>query len=159
MAQISLKRWVEQLDAAALLYRHPSEVRVDELPQLLEDHPDQAVFAERVGDCDFPFLLAGDELSVGSHALRQRIIDEDASRADETGFMLKHGDRALIGPFNAFLRSPETAGALLDCSAAAEAAHAGLDAAVIADLRQGTVPSAGLATRADRLPVRTKADP
>jgi len=124
MAQISLKRWVEQLDAATLLYRHPSEVRVDELPQLLEDHPDQAVFAERVRDCDFPFLLAEDELSAGSHALRQRIIDEDATRADEAGFMLKRGDGALIGPFNAFLRSPETTGALLDFSAA-EARYSG----------------------------------
>jgi hypothetical protein len=56
MAQIPLTRWVEQLDAAGLLYRHPSEARVDELPQLLEDHPDQAVFVERVRDCDFPFL-------------------------------------------------------------------------------------------------------
>lgn len=56
MAQTSLKHWVAQLDEAGLLYRHEGEARVDELPQIMEDHPDQAVFVERVRDCAFPFL-------------------------------------------------------------------------------------------------------
>jgi hypothetical protein len=55
-AQTSLKQWVAELAGAGLLYRHEGEARVDELPQIMEDHPDQAVFVERVRDCDFPFL-------------------------------------------------------------------------------------------------------
>jgi len=54
--QTSLKQWVAELDKAGLLYRHDREARVDELPQIMEDHPAQAVFVERVRDCDFPFL-------------------------------------------------------------------------------------------------------
>lgn len=55
-AHMSLKHWVAQLDEAGLLYRHEGEARVDELPQIMEDHPDQAVFIEQVQDCAFPFL-------------------------------------------------------------------------------------------------------
>jgi 4-carboxymuconolactone decarboxylase len=83
MAQISLKRWV----------------RVDELPQLLEDHPDQARLDERT---------------------RQAVTLEVGA--------------VWQSPYELYAHS-------------AEAAHAGLDAAVIADLRQGTVPSAGLSER------------
>jgi 2,5-furandicarboxylate decarboxylase 1 len=56
VAQMSLKHWVTQLDEAGLLCRHEGQARVDELPQIMEDHPDQAVFVERVRDCAFPFL-------------------------------------------------------------------------------------------------------
>jgi UbiD family decarboxylase len=56
MGQGSLKRWVVELDKAGLLHRHDGEARVDELPQIMEDHPDRAVFVERVRDCRFPFL-------------------------------------------------------------------------------------------------------
>jgi len=56
MSQILLSDWVTALDRAQLLYRHPAEARVDELPQILEDHPDHAVFVEHVRDCGFPFL-------------------------------------------------------------------------------------------------------
>jgi len=51
MAQKPLKQWVAEVDGAGLLYRHDGEVRVDELPKIMEDHPDQAVFVERVQDC------------------------------------------------------------------------------------------------------------
>ena len=56
VAQMSLKHWVTQLDEAGLLCRHEGQARVDEHPQIMEDHPDQAVFVERVRDCAFPFL-------------------------------------------------------------------------------------------------------
>jgi UbiD family decarboxylase len=56
VGQESLKDWIADLDGGGLLYRHEGEARVDELPQIMEDHPDQAVFVERVRDCDFPFL-------------------------------------------------------------------------------------------------------
>ncbi len=36
------------MDRAQLLYRHPAEARVDELFQILEDHPDRAVFVEHI---------------------------------------------------------------------------------------------------------------
>ena len=56
MAQKRLKQWVAELDGVGLLYRHDGEVRVDELPKIMEDHPDEAVFVERVQDCALPFL-------------------------------------------------------------------------------------------------------
>jgi UbiD family decarboxylase len=56
VGQGSLRDWVADLDRGGLLYRHDGEARVDELPQIMEDHPDQAVFVQRVRDCDFPFL-------------------------------------------------------------------------------------------------------
>jgi UbiD family decarboxylase len=56
MEQMSLRQWVAELDHAGLLYRHQGETRVDELPQIMEDHPDQAVLVERVRDCAFPFV-------------------------------------------------------------------------------------------------------
>jgi 2,5-furandicarboxylate decarboxylase 1 len=56
MGQISLRQWIAELDNAGPLYRHQGEVRVDELPQLMEVHPDRAVFVERVRDCAFPVL-------------------------------------------------------------------------------------------------------
>jgi 3-polyprenyl-4-hydroxybenzoate decarboxylase len=59
MPQISLAEWVQALDAAGLLRRYTDEKRVDELPQLMEDNPDKAIFVERVKDSAFPFFANG----------------------------------------------------------------------------------------------------
>ena len=59
MAQISLAEYIQALEAKGLLHRYSEEKRVDELPQLMEANPDQAVFVERVKDSDFPFFANG----------------------------------------------------------------------------------------------------
>jgi 4-hydroxy-3-polyprenylbenzoate decarboxylase len=59
MAQATLKNWIDTLDKAGLLRRYTDEKRVDELPQLMEANPDQAIFVEHVRDCPFPFLANG----------------------------------------------------------------------------------------------------
>ena len=64
-AQASLVDWIAALDHAGLLYRVTDEKRVDELPQLMEDHPDQAILVEKVADCAFPFLAN----AMGSRAM------------------------------------------------------------------------------------------
>jgi UbiD family decarboxylase len=85
VGQISLRQWVAELDNAGLLYRHQDEARVDELPQLMEEHPDRAVFVERVRDCAFPVLANafGSEqmcaLALGCD--RRRIAAEVGERA------------------------------------------------------------------------------
>ena len=56
MPQTSVMQYVEALDKAGLLTRFKDEKRVDELPRLMEDNPDTAVFVEKVKDCSFPFL-------------------------------------------------------------------------------------------------------
>ncbi len=56
MPQTSLTEYVEALDKAGLLSRYSDEKRVDELPGLIEQNPDTAVFVEKVKDCAFPFL-------------------------------------------------------------------------------------------------------
>ena len=56
MPQTSLTEYVEALDKAGLLTRYSDEKRVDELPELIEQNPDTAVFVEKVKDCAFPFL-------------------------------------------------------------------------------------------------------
>jgi hypothetical protein len=44
MPQTSVLKYVESLDKAGLLTRFKDEKRVDELPKLMEDNPDTAVF-------------------------------------------------------------------------------------------------------------------
>ena len=56
MPQTTLAEYVEALDKAGLLTRYKDEKRVDELPKLMEDNPDTAIFVEKVKDCQFPFL-------------------------------------------------------------------------------------------------------
>ncbi|BBZ27527.1 hypothetical protein MMAD_18220 [Mycolicibacterium madagascariense] len=56
MANMTLKEWVQKLDDAGLLNRITDETRVDELPQIMEDNPSQAVLVENVKDCQVPFL-------------------------------------------------------------------------------------------------------
>jgi 2,5-furandicarboxylate decarboxylase 1 len=56
MPQTSLLKYVEALDRAGLLTRFKDEKRVDELPKLMEDNPDTAIFVEKVKDCSFPYL-------------------------------------------------------------------------------------------------------
>ena len=58
-AQRSLADWIEQLDSAGLLHRYTDEKRVDELPQLMEDNPDQAILVEHVKDSALPFFANG----------------------------------------------------------------------------------------------------
>ena len=48
MPQTSLAEYVEQLDKAGLLTRYGGEHRADELPALMEQNPDTAVFVEKV---------------------------------------------------------------------------------------------------------------
>lgn len=56
MPQTTLAEYANELDKAGLLTRYTDEKRVDELPQLMEQNPDTAVFVEHVKDCAFPFL-------------------------------------------------------------------------------------------------------
>ncbi len=56
MSQTSLTGYAEVPEKAGLLPRHSDEKRVDELPELIEQNPDTAVYAEKVTDCAFPFL-------------------------------------------------------------------------------------------------------
>jgi 4-hydroxy-3-polyprenylbenzoate decarboxylase len=59
MAQESLADFISTLERSGLLRRYTEEKRVDELPKLMEDNPDQAVLVERVKDCAFPFFANG----------------------------------------------------------------------------------------------------
>jgi len=59
MSQKSLAEYVKELDRAGLLTRITDEKRVDELPRIMEDHPDTAVLVEHVKDCAFPFFTNG----------------------------------------------------------------------------------------------------
>lgn len=56
MPQQTLSEFVDALDAAGMLVRITEETRVDQLPQVMEDHPDTAVLVENVKDCEFQFL-------------------------------------------------------------------------------------------------------
>jgi UbiD family decarboxylase len=56
MPQTSLAEWVEALDRVGLLTRLKDEKRVDELPALMDENPDTAIFVEKVKDCSFPYL-------------------------------------------------------------------------------------------------------
>ncbi len=56
MPQQSLPDFVNAMEQAGLLVRITTEKRVDELPQVMEDHPLTAVLVERVKDCEFQFL-------------------------------------------------------------------------------------------------------
>ena len=56
MPQINLPEWVEALEKANLLKRIKEEKRVDELPMLMEQNPDNAILVENVKDAKFPFL-------------------------------------------------------------------------------------------------------
>jgi 2,5-furandicarboxylate decarboxylase 1 len=54
--QSSLPEFVDAMEAAGMLVRVKEEKRVDELPQVMEDHPATAVLVENVTDCEFQFL-------------------------------------------------------------------------------------------------------
>ncbi|WP_437222320.1 UbiD family decarboxylase [Planctomicrobium sp. SH661] len=56
MPQQSLPDFVNAMEKAGLLVRIHEEKRVDELPQVMEDHPLTAVLVENVKDCEFKFL-------------------------------------------------------------------------------------------------------
>jgi UbiD family decarboxylase len=56
MRQQSLPEFVDALEAAGMLVRVSEPKRVDELPQVMEDHPTTAVLVENVEDCEFQFL-------------------------------------------------------------------------------------------------------
>jgi UbiD family decarboxylase len=51
-----LTAWIETLDKTGLLARYSEEMRADELPTIMEENPDKAVYVEKVKDCAFPFL-------------------------------------------------------------------------------------------------------
>jgi len=48
MPQTTLAEYIEAIEKAGLLTRYKEEKRVDELPELMEDNPDTAVFVEKV---------------------------------------------------------------------------------------------------------------
>src|SRR6185436_19859765 len=54
--QQSLSDFVNAMEEAGLLARVREEKRVDQLPQLMEAYPTQAVYVEKVTDCEFSFL-------------------------------------------------------------------------------------------------------
>ncbi|MBT9605868.1 UbiD family decarboxylase [Microbacterium sp.] len=56
MPQQSLTEFVDAMEAAGLLVRVTDEKRVDELPQVMEDHPETAVLVEKITGCEFQFL-------------------------------------------------------------------------------------------------------
>jgi 2,5-furandicarboxylate decarboxylase 1 len=56
MPQQSLPDFVNAMEQAGLLVRITDEKRVDQLPQVMEDHPLTAVLVEHVKDCEFQFL-------------------------------------------------------------------------------------------------------
>jgi 2,5-furandicarboxylate decarboxylase 1 len=56
MPQQGLAEFVEAMERAGMLVRVKDEKRVDELPQVMEDHPLTAVLVERIKDCEFQFL-------------------------------------------------------------------------------------------------------
>ena len=54
--QQSMPDFVAAMEKAGLLVRIPEEKRVDELPMLMEQHYDKAIFVERVQGSEFSFL-------------------------------------------------------------------------------------------------------
>jgi hypothetical protein len=56
MPQQSLSDFVSAMEAAGMLVRVGEEKRVDQLPQVMEDHPTTAVLVEKITGCDFSFL-------------------------------------------------------------------------------------------------------
>jgi 4-hydroxy-3-polyprenylbenzoate decarboxylase len=79
--QITLDKYIEQLDKAGLLVRYTDEKRVDELPCIMEDNPDQAILVEHVRDCAFPFFANG----YGSRAMYALSLDcEEKQVTQET---------------------------------------------------------------------------
>ena len=76
MPQASLTEYVEALDKAKLLTRYSDEKRVDELPMLMEQNPDTAIFVEKVKDCAFPFFANG----YGARPMYALALDCDPKR-------------------------------------------------------------------------------
>jgi 2,5-furandicarboxylate decarboxylase 1 len=56
MPQQNLADFVNDMEKAGLLVRIKDEKRVDQLPRVMEDNPEKAVFVERLRDCEFSFL-------------------------------------------------------------------------------------------------------
>ncbi|WP_235669625.1 UbiD family decarboxylase domain-containing protein [Solidesulfovibrio carbinolicus] len=56
MPQQDLASFVAELESIGQLVRIAEEKRVDELPAVMEVHPDKAVLVEKVKDCEFQFL-------------------------------------------------------------------------------------------------------
>ena len=59
MPQQSLRDSIADMERAGLVTRYGDEKRVDELPRLMEDNPDTAIYVERLKDCRFPFFANG----------------------------------------------------------------------------------------------------
>jgi len=56
MPQQSLADFVGDMEKADLLVRIGDEKRIDQLPRVMEDNPENAAFVERLRDCEFSFL-------------------------------------------------------------------------------------------------------
>jgi hypothetical protein len=70
MPQTSLAEYVRALDNAGLLTRIRGEKRTDELPELMEQNPDTAVFVEHVKDCTSNWTALDDPVALWSEDLR-----------------------------------------------------------------------------------------
>lgn len=56
MPQQTLQSYVDDLEKGGFLVRITNEVRVEELPLIMETNPLKAVFVEKIKDCEFQFL-------------------------------------------------------------------------------------------------------
>jgi 2,5-furandicarboxylate decarboxylase 1 len=55
-SQQSLGEFVGAMDEAGFLKRINDEIRVDQIPGILEEHPAKAVLMEKIKDCEFSVL-------------------------------------------------------------------------------------------------------
>lgn len=56
MPQQSLTEFIADMESAGLLLRLTDEVRVDDLPRIMEENPTVAVLVEKIKGCEFQFL-------------------------------------------------------------------------------------------------------
>ncbi len=129
MPQQSLRESIADMEKAGLVKRIKDEKRVDELPRLMEDNPDQAIFVERVKDCKFPFyangygvraqyaLALGCDLSeVGTEVARRFEISIDHEMVDSAPCqeVVYKGDDIDLTMFPLFHHHPEDGHAYLN---------------------------------------------
>jgi 2,5-furandicarboxylate decarboxylase 1 len=55
-SQQSLREFVGAMDEAGFLKRINDEIRIDQIPRILEEHPTKAVLMEKIKDCEFSVL-------------------------------------------------------------------------------------------------------
>ncbi len=85
MPQQSMTDFVNSMEQAGLLVRITEEVRVNDLPSVMEGHPTTAVLVEKVKDCEFQFL---------TNAYSNHEMYAWAMQCDKTQTGLKINERA-----------------------------------------------------------------